>query len=335
MFNNWINGDELLYLFRRVENDETFRRKLFFKLHLTRDARVKASWAHTETAPSGWWEIPAIQRRWNLMISGDAAITHLEYVAQKFLRDVRGLRGLSLGCGTGGKETQWARTGKFGHIDAFDLSPQRIRAARDAIRNTPEELLITYDTADVAGYTWLPQSYDVVLFENSLHHFSSLETLLQSVARALKPNGILVVNEFVGPSRFQWTDNQLTAVNSLLSQFPREYRTYYGTSFAKDAEIRPSRLRMLVSDPSEAIESSKILPVLESTFAIAEIKGYGGALLHLLFSGIAHHFVHPDEIAERLLREAMSREDEMLARGQIDHDFALVVCRVKQQGTPG
>jgi ubiquinone/menaquinone biosynthesis C-methylase UbiE len=330
MLNNWINGKELVYLLRRVMKDETFRHKLFFKLHLTRDARVKASWAHTEAGPSGWWEIPAIQRRWNSMISGDPAIAHPEYVAQHFLRDHQGLRGLSLGCGTGVKETHWAKTGKFVHIDAFDLSPQRIQAAREAIRNTPEEEIITYDVADVTRYTWLPQTYEVVLFDNSLHHFPSLETLLQGVARTLKPDGVLVVNEFVGPSRFQWTDNQLAAVNALVRQFPREYRTYHGTSFTKDTEVRPSRLRMLLSDPSEAIESSKILPVLKSTFDVLEIKGYGGALLHLLFSDIAHHFVQPDEVAERLLQDAISREDELMAGGQIDHDFALVICRTKQ-----
>jgi len=334
MFNNWINGTELVHLLRRVTYDEAFRRKLFSKLHLTRDARVKAAWAHTEGAPSGWWDIPAIQRRWNLMISGNASIAHPQFVVQKYLRDARGLRALSLGCGTGGKETQWARTGKFSHIDAFDLSPQRIRAAREATRNTPEAHLIAYEVADVARYAWPPESYDVILFEHSLHHFSSLETLLQRVVRALKPNGLFVVNEFVGPSRFQWTQNQLAAVNGLLRQIPREYRTYYSTSFVKEAEVRPSRLRMLLSDPSEAIESSRILPVLKSIFDIVEIKGYGGALLHLLFSGIAHHFVQPDEITARWLQEAISREDDLMARGHIHHDFALVVCRTKQPGTP-
>lgn len=334
MFNNWISGTEVEHLLRRAGSDKTFRRKVLSRLHRTGGARVKASWAHTDSAPSGWWDIPTIQHRWNVMISGDAAVTYPEYVSRKHFRDARELRGLSFGCGTGGKETQWAKTGSFSRIEAFDLSPQRIHAARALIRNTPLEGLITYSVADVSRHSWPEHSYDVVLFEHSLHHFPALEKLLRAVAQALKPNGYLIVNEFVGPSRFQWTESQLVAVNGLLRQFPREYRTYHGTEFAKEAEIRPSRLRMLLSDPSEAIESSRILPLLNSTFEVLDIKGYGGALLHLLFSGIAHHFVRPDETAARLLQMAFATEDSLLARGRIDHDFALVVCRNRRPETP-
>jgi hypothetical protein len=81
---------------------------------------------------------------------------------------------------------------------------------------------------------------------------------------------------------------------------------------------------MWLSDPSEAVESSDIVPSIHSLFEVLEQKGFGGAILHLLFSGIAHHFVTPDVETRRLHEFAFSIEDTLLRLKEIEHDFALV-----------
>ena len=52
-------------------------------------------------------------------------------------------------------------------------------------------------------------SYDLVLAEGALHHFTPLHAVYDKIFRALKEGGYLVINDFVGPTRFQWTDRQL------------------------------------------------------------------------------------------------------------------------------
>jgi 2-polyprenyl-3-methyl-5-hydroxy-6-metoxy-1,4-benzoquinol methylase len=111
-----------------------------------------------------------------------------------------------LGCGGGANEILWARTGRFSSIDAYDLSEQRIQAAIASLRNTPEEGLIRYRVGNI-GLLALPEtSYDVVIFEQSLHHLTPLDRVLPRIKSFLPPGGFLVANEFVGPTRFQWTD---------------------------------------------------------------------------------------------------------------------------------
>ena len=44
--------------------------------------------------------------------------------------------------------------------------------------------------------------YDVVLALDSLHHFSHLGEITRLTARALGPGGLLIMDEYVGPSRF-------------------------------------------------------------------------------------------------------------------------------------
>ncbi len=326
MFNNWIDIAEPFSLLRRMKRETTLRRKILARIHLSGKARIVSSWAHTESPPTHWWDIPAVEMRCNRMVSGDEHVRHEKYVAEKYAAGRDGLHALSLGCGTGGREIRWAKTGIFKSIDAYDLSEQRIHAAVRSVADTPEAAIIRYRAADIFTLDLPRMSYDLVLFEHSLHHFSPLETLLLRMKDVLKPGGILVANEFIGPSRFQWTDRQLAAVNALLRVFPAEHTTLFESRFPKRGAVRPSKLAMWLSDPSEARESSDILPLLRKHFELNEVKGYGGTILHLLFAGIAHHFITPDAKAEKLLRFSFDMEDLLLDLHEIEHDFAVIVC---------
>ena len=327
MFNNWVSISELFHFLRRIRRDRLLQDKFARRLRITKNARIRASWAHTEAPPTNWWDIPAVQARWNRMVSGDENINHQQYVAAKYWSGNSLLKGLSLGCGSGAKEILWARTGMFASIDAYDFSEQRILAAIDSIRNVPEAEVIRFHVADISRLNLSDHSYDIVVFNHSLHHISPLETLVQQIKKVLKPRGLLVADEFVGPTRFQWTDRQLAAVNGLLQIFPKEYTTLFDSRFPRLKAIRPSKLAMWLSDPSEAIESSNIIPLLQKHFEVSEIKGYGGTVLHLLFAGIAHHFVNPDARGQQLLEFCFAAEDLLLDIQEMEHDFALVICR--------
>ncbi len=58
----------------------------------------------------------------------------------------------------------------------------------------------------------------------SLHHVVRLEALYETVARALKPGGLFVIDEYVGPTRFQWSERQMQLTNALQELLPREHR---------------------------------------------------------------------------------------------------------------
>jgi hypothetical protein len=143
-----------------------------------------------------------------------------------------------------------------------------------------------------------------------------------------------VANEFIGPTRFQWTDRQLSGVNELLDTFPAEYTTLFASTVPRPKAIRPSKLAMWLSDPSEAVESSNIMPLLEKLFHVREVRGYGGTILHLLFSGIAHHFINPDDAGRRLMDACFAAEDRLLDSRQLDHDFALIICGIRDAIAP-
>ncbi len=85
---------------------------------------------------------------------------------------------------------------------------------------------------------------------------------------------------------------------------------------------------MIISDPSECIESEKILPVIYSKFKTVEEKGYGGNLLMPVLKDISHNFIEPDEISKKSFYDIFNYEDKYLKHNK--SYFVLVIYeRVK------
>lgn len=324
MFNNFVNAQDIWTLLNKGPGKLPI---ILSRLIFRRATRVKAAWVHTDSPPTNWWDIPEVTMRWNQLVSGNAKVGYREYILQKWFGDREHLRALSLGCGTGHNELEWAKFGKFSRIDAFDLSEQRIQFANVVAAEKEYGQHIHYRVGDVFGIEMKENLYDVILAEHSLHHFSPLEQILLRIRKFLNPDGYFVVNEFVGPTRFQWSDRQLEVVNGLLAVLPIKYKTLWQTDAVKHKVAKPSRLSMILHDPSEAVESGKIMPLLHSIFEVVEFRVYGGNILHLLFNGIAHNFRSDDAEAQHYLDLIFKIEDMLLEGGEIQSDFIVAVCR--------
>ena len=325
MFGNLINIHDFIRIYDKIK--QGYFKKIVSKLFHSQRSRVRISWTDEIAEPHNWWDIPAVQRRWNFLITGDWNTTYYQYIGQKYLSKMSGIKGLSLACGTGRREVQWAKVADFARIDAFDISPSRIAAARKLAKDENLDDIISFQVGDVLKMRFVPNEYDVVFVEQALHHFSPLDEIIAKIYDALAPNGYLILNEYVGPNRFQWTDKQLEIANNLLSSIPERYRKIWRTNRIKRKIYRPGRLTMILSDPSEAVESSKIIPALKKYFEIIEFKGYGGAILHLLFADIAQNFLSDDDQTREILRFCFHTEDRAIQTGEVQNDFVVMVCK--------
>lgn len=323
MFNNLVNVGDFIRLYEKLK--QGYGARILSMLTWGRRERVKAAWQHVDHPPKHWGSIPAVKRRWNALITGDPGMEPAVYVARKYFAGA--LTGLSVGCGTGRNEVGWMRTGAFQRIDAFDLSAERIQAARRYAEEEGLEEQVHFFTADIYDLDTASACYNVILVENALHHFSPLEEAIARLNEMLKPGGYLILRDFVGPSRFQWTQRQLEVVRGLLTVLPEGYRTRWGSGTIKRRFYRPGRLSMRLSDPSEAAESSCILPLLGERFECVEHKELGGTVLQLLFDDIAHHFLTEDETTQRLLDLCFHTEDVLLAVGALTSDFVFAIFR--------
>jgi SAM-dependent methyltransferase len=285
---------------------------LFSKFNWNASERVKSTFSDEHIPQSAWWIVPGVRKRWNDRITGRPDQEYEDYVAEKFLHGKSDLRMLALGCGIGSHERRFAQFPAIGQVDAWDLSPGLIdaaarMAAAEGITN------IDFSVKDVNRVELQENAYDLVLFHMSLHHFYKLEELLGNhLPYTLKAGGLLVINEYVGPNRHQWSRKQLEVVNKMLKKLPLRFRRRFRSSLYKTRMSGPGWLRMCLSDPSEAAESEKIRPLLARYYEPLEEKELGGNLLMLILKDIAHHFVPETPENRPWLEQLFEAEDKLL-----------------------
>ena len=292
------------------------------KLLSNAEQRIKSTWNEDDLPSSNWWQVEVVRQRWNQLITGNGQTIYPDYVVQKWLSTQTNLKLLSIGCGTGQRELEFAKHTCFAQIDAFDIAP---KAIKDAQKTAAERNISNchFFVGDVYQDHWPNEHYDVVLFHSSLHHFKQVNALLQKVKHTLKPGGIIIINEYVGANRFQFSQTRKNTVNNIYkTQVPAYFKTRKNSNVTKDTVYFPGLLRMVISDPSEAIESASILPLLQQNFRQLEQKNYGGNLLTFILKDIAHHFNKPE--AQPILEKLFALEDELLRQEQ-QSDFVFAV----------
>jgi len=185
-----------------------------------------------------------------------------------------------------------------------------------------------FRVGDVNTLTLAENSYDVIFSCQSFHHFLNLEHVMDQVARALTPRGLFVLEEFVGPTQFQWTAEQRAVTRALLGQLPERLRTFRWGA-VKIEEGRPTPQEVIAVSPFESIRSAEIVPLFVRYFDVVAIRPLGGTIQHLLYNGIAHNFRLDDPEAMRHLRAIAGAEDMLLAVAALPSDFQLLVGRRK------
>lgn len=317
----FISKGDFIDLFYKIKQKGYF--SILSKFRFTNRGRAKSKW-NTVTRSSDFWIIPQLREHWNFKCTGNHKTEYADYLVSKYLSGSTGLKMLSVGCGSGARERVFGKYPNFASIEGIDMAENKIREARE---NAAEPGLknITYYAGDFLEIPFEIGSYDLILFNSSLHHFNNIYNFLKAnVLPLLKKGGLLVLFEYVGPNRLQWTSNQLKTSNRILSQLPDKFKIRANSSAIKKRIYRPGLLRMLLVDPSEAIDSASIIPSVHQLFKVIEEKNMGWDILQILLKDIAHNFLDEDEETGKILADLIEQEENyMLKTGRSDAVFGI------------
>lgn len=276
--------------------------------------------------PNSWAECPVVNQEYICpLISGEAHVGWLEYVARKYYPSPVAAA-LSLGCGGGGLERHGLQLQIAERFDAFDVSDDALQFVKEEAQKSGQLESINYTPSNLNKIEFAESSYDAAFASQSVHHIEDLEHYMQEVSRCLKPGGYFIINEFVGPNQFQWTDVQLQHCQRLLEEIPESFRQMIREPGVKHSVERPTLEFMNGYDPTEAIRSEDIVTELEKQFEIVERRDFGGTLLHLVLDNIAGNLSDSDE-GKTILRHLFSEEQRLMSSGEISSDFTLLVAR--------
>lgn len=285
-------------------------------------AAVAGAWTGADSRIRSFWQSPVVMGSIHERITGDGSVRPAEYFVRRYCRPSK-RAGISLGAGDGQLELEFIRLGACESMIGIDISRDRVDRANARV---PDDLRGRLQFVQANLETWdPPQDIDLVVAKGVLHHIESLERWAALIAGVLGPEGLLYVDDFVGPTRFQWTDRQLRLVNRVLEALPPEFRRDLTADEErlKPAVGRPNPQRLAILDPSEARRSSEIVAVLDAHLDRVESKPYGGALYHPLFSRIMGNFGE-DEAVVRVL---MALDEILTDEGVLESDYLWAVYR--------
>lgn len=273
---------------------------------------TRAFWDNEIVDPTHtpWMAHPVVRTHLNRSIDPSQPSWPIEWFA-RYIGKKRFRRGLSIGCGGGALERSLIDHDLCTIVDAFDASMQSLYLAREESRRRRMGNRIRYFAADFNEALFLPRhAYDIVFFHQSLHHVAKLEKLLRAVLLTLKPGGLLYLDEYVGPSRGDWTEALLEVQEREYATIPRELR-------------KTDRLALPIQedDPSEAIRSGEILEQLRVGFDLVEKRDYGGNLLAVVYPNL-------QQTDDQTVR-TMIEHEQVLLRSGAQSFYTVLVARSK------
>lgn len=287
----------------------SFFKTILRTLRISGRNRILSRWNKHTNMQINWYDVPYVVKHVQKNITGDGEIDYANYLAGKFFQGRTNIRMLSPGCGIGVKELQFAKIPAFARIDGFDIAPARIQEAqkRAAALGLTNANFFVGDIYDLK----VGEKYDIVLFDSCLHHFDNLDALLEKVKGYIKKDGLLVILEFTGPNRYQYSSKHVQKCNEALQLIPRTHRVFLKSSLVKHKVWAPGYLRMYLSDPSEGIRSGDILPAIHKRFHVLEEKKLGGDLLAPVLKGTVHHYTE-NENSNHILDRLFEFENDYL-----------------------
>jgi SAM-dependent methyltransferase len=280
-----------------------------------------------------WSGIPQVHLNHNYLITGSRETYWVDWIRDRFFPGGYAGDTLSLGCGAGHLDRILMRRGfAFRSFTGIDISKGAVRQARrlaDEIAMAPPARYVVQDLnrPDLAS-----NAFDFIYFFQSLHHIEALERLLDQCRRALRPAGLLMVNEFVGPSRFQWTSRQLELADAITAALPEELRLDLRHGGLKTAVVRPTVNQMLRRDPSESVRSAEIEDLLKERFEVVGEWNWGGTLNHLVFQDIAANFKQDDAYHRSIIERLIHHENTLIESGVLPSDFKVFLARARHAG---
>jgi ubiquinone/menaquinone biosynthesis C-methylase UbiE len=246
---------------------------------------------------SRWWQCQQIVDHVNKRISdrpaSDILMSVRRWLASEYASKLPFDRAISVGCGTGNSELAVIKDGLVRHFDLYETSSYAIQSGIGMAKKEGLSEAMSFYQADAFEHSNKPDVYDLVFWQQALHHMPNADAALAWSYKVLKPAGVLVMHEYVGPTRMRFRQGVLDANTEFRHSLDPKYLVNpWASDQTIPAECENSDLDELIfMDPSEGVDSGNILPSLAKYFPDAKVKLTGGIIYHLGLNDILHNLV--------------------------------------------
>ena len=288
---------------------------------LSESEEAKSLKEYTHYSDKYWNDLEIVVKYKNKLATGNENVSWIGDILTRFKEYVPFDDVLIVGCGNGWLERQLYDLGIGKHFDAFDMSEKYINEAKEL----KQSRAIDYFLDDINSMSKIEdEKYDAVFNFAVLHHAEEVDNALKKLAKCLKTNGLMFNEEYVGPARNQYSDQHLKHMLEVMSDLPEKFRT-------KVKFLRPPLENFRV-EPSEAIHSDLILPLIPKYFDIVYQRNLNGGIAYQLLHNNIQEFEDDSNTESVKWLEYLLKQDVVYTdNGRVPILFWYGVCKPKTE----
>jgi SAM-dependent methyltransferase len=277
----------------------------------------------TQLRSVAWLAIPSIGKQVYSFPPGGSVLNHIDQLlANTFPERRHALQGAAVVCGDMEAERvvfEGMTSVQFADVDGYDLSDKSLERVR------PSKFAFHPKISDCNDLILETEQYDLIVAAYGIHHLFNIGGLFFQMNKALRPGGVLFINEWVGPERLQIpASNAFFSRVLLTSLFSRRERTTH------ENRVKGNFLQYGPDffEPSEACNSAEIEVQLERYFTILSKLEYG-ALCYPMFEGLGRNFDDSSK-ADTLRMDAVLRIERHLTSARMIQPLFLAAIAQKK-----
>lgn len=245
---------------------------------------------------------------------------------------VQAKRVLAIGSGLGFAEQALITSGVVDNIDAYELSETAVASARQRLVEAGLDQRLVMHAGDVLKAGLEEGTYDAVFVSAAIHHFFNIEEMMDFIHMVLKPGGVLIYNEYVGPDHHIYHDKVMSYADKINACLDSKFRFDALRNEIRQAVPRATLDWMLEMDPSEGVHSSMILPLTYQKFEVIQRFDFGGTLMRPFWVGILPNFDFSDYKDQTIARLIGLIEELLLDSGLIPTYHTIIAARKTSDG---
>jgi len=275
---------------------------------------------------SAWWNTPFLIRHINKIVCGEP----LEGVHAGFHRRINELvsnmprprKAVSVGCGVGTKEMDLMAAGEIDTFECYETSGATAEIGMSIAeeRGLGGRFKIHHSDAFSACTA---TDFDLVYWNNSLHHMMDARAAVQWSSDRLRPGGLFAIDDYVGATYNQHSPELVAWGTELMASLPETLRRHWnGVDVMPPFTGRVPIEDIVAMDPSECADSASILPAIRDIFPEHQIIETGGAAYFYAMMHTFHNFTSETDLA--LLTTILNADREITHR--TESQFAVVLA---------
>lgn len=274
-----------------------------------------------------WWQCDKIVQHINKKVCGKSlgglSTGLYDLVRNRYAENREFHRGISVGCGQGSKEFDLMQFLPVHHFDLYELSKHAVESGTERAMQLGLGSRVNFQHANAFKQEDIHEKFDLIMWNNALHHMPDVDKALEWSRHILKPEGLLIMDDFVGPTRMQFPQWVLDHNSKLRKETPKKHlQNPLDPNECLSTVIQQLDEKALIRhDPSECADSSRILEFLKVHFPKVEIIPTGGAAYHLGLNDILHNIIEDEDWDE--LNRWLKADDDLIAQGETHYAVAI------------